>query len=31
MGFKEEGRKINEFKFNENEYVDDIIMYKLVK
>lgn len=31
MGFIEEGRKINEFKFNENEYVDDILMYKLVK
>ncbi len=31
MGFIEEGRKMNEFKFNENEYVDDILMYKLVK
>ena len=31
MGFKEEGRKINEFKFNDSEYVDDILMYKLVK
>ncbi|MFF2449162.1 GNAT family N-acetyltransferase [Neobacillus sp. NPDC058068] len=30
MGFIEEGRKINEFKFNDNEYVDDILMYKLV-
>ena len=30
MGFIEEGRKINEFKFAENEYVDDILMYKLV-
>ncbi|MEH6852081.1 MULTISPECIES: GNAT family N-acetyltransferase [Bacillus] len=31
MGFIEEGRKFKEFKFNENEYVDDILMYKLVK
>ncbi|MBP0725365.1 GNAT family N-acetyltransferase [Bacillus sp. RG28] len=31
MGFLEEGRKINEFKFNDNEYMDDILMYKLVK
>lgn len=31
MGFIEEGRKIKEFKFNDNEYVDDILMYKLVK
>ncbi|MBO0999988.1 GNAT family N-acetyltransferase [Bacillus sp. SD075] len=30
MGFIEEGRKIKEFKMNECEYVDDIIMYKLV-
>lgn len=30
MGFIEEGRKINEFKLNDNEYVDDILMYKLV-
>ncbi|MDM5451999.1 GNAT family N-acetyltransferase [Peribacillus simplex] len=30
MGFVEEGRKIKEFKMNESEYVDDIIMYKLV-
>ncbi|WP_425414716.1 N-acetyltransferase family protein [Peribacillus kribbensis] len=30
MGFIEEGRKINEFKFDDNEYVDDILMYKLV-
>jgi RimJ/RimL family protein N-acetyltransferase len=30
MGFIEEGRKIKEFKFNDNEYVDDILMYKLV-
>jgi ribosomal protein S18 acetylase RimI-like enzyme len=30
MGFIEEGRKINEFKFEDNEYVDDILMYKLV-
>ena len=30
MGFIEEGRKIKEFKFAENEYVDDILMYKLV-
>jgi len=30
MGFVEEGRKIKEFKFSDNEYVDDILMYKLV-
>jgi ribosomal protein S18 acetylase RimI-like enzyme len=30
MGFVEEGRKIKEFKMNENEYVDGILMYKLV-
>jgi RimJ/RimL family protein N-acetyltransferase len=30
MGFVEEGRKIKEFKINENEYVDDILMYKFV-
>ncbi|WP_411954806.1 N-acetyltransferase family protein [Alkalibacillus sp. S2W] len=30
MGFVEEGRKVKEFKFNENEYVDDILMYKFV-
>ncbi|MFJ7745268.1 GNAT family N-acetyltransferase [Peribacillus sp. NPDC097295] len=30
MGFIEEGRKVKEFKMNEDEYVDDILMYKLV-
>jgi RimJ/RimL family protein N-acetyltransferase len=30
MGFIEEGRKIKEFKINNNEYVDDILMYKMV-
>ncbi|MFE4705625.1 GNAT family N-acetyltransferase [Peribacillus simplex] len=30
MGFVEEGRKIKEFKMSEREYVDDIIMYKMV-
>ncbi|WP_088044442.1 GNAT family N-acetyltransferase [Bacillus sp. EAC] len=30
MGFVEEGRKIKGFKFSDNEYVDDILMYKLV-
>jgi RimJ/RimL family protein N-acetyltransferase len=30
FGFVEEGRKIKEIKINENEYVDDILMYKLV-
>ncbi|WP_281250326.1 GNAT family N-acetyltransferase [Virgibacillus siamensis] len=30
MGFVEEGRKVNEFKLNENEYADDILMYKFV-
>jgi len=31
LGFVEEGRKIREFKFSDNEYVDDVLMYKLVK
>lgn len=30
MGFIEEGRKIKEIKMDSNEYVDDILMYKLV-
>ncbi|WP_409252872.1 N-acetyltransferase family protein [Bacillus sp. SCS-153A] len=30
MGFIEEGRKIKEIKLKDNEYVDDILMYKLV-
>ena len=30
MGFIEEGRKINEFKFADDEYVDDVLMYKMV-
>jgi RimJ/RimL family protein N-acetyltransferase len=30
MGFIEEGRKVKEFKINDNEYIDDILMYKLV-
>ncbi|WP_243647017.1 GNAT family N-acetyltransferase [Scopulibacillus darangshiensis] len=30
MGFVEEGRKMREIKMDENEYVDDILMYKLV-
>ncbi|MCA1065700.1 GNAT family N-acetyltransferase [Rossellomorea sp. AcN35-11] len=30
MGFVEEGRKINEFKIADNEYVDDILMYQFV-
>jgi len=30
MGFIEEGRKIKEFKMDNNEYVDDVLMYKLV-
>lgn len=30
MGFIEEGRKIREFKKNDNEYIDDILMYKFV-
>ncbi|WP_137789320.1 GNAT family N-acetyltransferase [Bacillus sp. E(2018)] len=31
FGFKEEGRKVREFKFGNGEYVDDVLMYKLVK
>ncbi len=30
MGFIEEGRKVKEFKINDNTYVDDILMYKFV-
>ncbi|WP_306978062.1 GNAT family N-acetyltransferase [Alkalibacillus salilacus] len=30
MGFIEEGRKVKEFKLNEDEYVDDILMCKFV-
>jgi ribosomal protein S18 acetylase RimI-like enzyme len=30
MGFIEEGRKIKEVKFNQDVYVDDILMYKFV-
>ncbi|MFP3840778.1 GNAT family N-acetyltransferase [Bacillus safensis] len=30
MGFIEEGRKIKEFKINDHEYWDDVLMYKLV-
>jgi RimJ/RimL family protein N-acetyltransferase len=30
MGFIEEGRRAKEFKFGDNEYVDDILMYKFV-
>ncbi|WP_210366961.1 GNAT family protein [Bacillus sp. REN3] len=31
LGFKEEGRKVKEFKFKDGTYSDDILMYKLVK
>jgi RimJ/RimL family protein N-acetyltransferase len=30
MGFLEEGRKIREFKISDTEYIDDVLMYKLV-
>ncbi len=30
MGFIEEGRKINEIKVRDGEYVDDVLMYKMV-
>jgi ribosomal protein S18 acetylase RimI-like enzyme len=30
MGFEEEGRRIKEIKMNENEYIDDVLMYKFV-
>lgn len=30
MGFTEEGRKKNEIKTGENEYADDVLMFKLV-
>ena len=31
MGFIEEGRKIGEAKLNDNEYIDDVLMYKNLK
>ncbi|MEH7342529.1 GNAT family N-acetyltransferase [Bacillus sp. JJ1532] len=31
LGFVEEGRKVREFKFRDDEYVDDVLMYKFVK
>ena len=31
MGFIEEGRKIGEVKLNDNEYIDDVLMYKNLK
>ncbi|KZE69215.1 acetyltransferase [Fictibacillus phosphorivorans] len=31
LGFVEEGRKVKEFKFGDDEYVDDVLMYKWVK
>ncbi len=30
MGFVEKGRKVKEFKFSKNEYVDDVLMYKYI-
>ncbi|MGG2055287.1 GNAT family N-acetyltransferase [Lysinibacillus pakistanensis] len=30
MGFVEEGRKINEIKLNDKQYIDDVLMYKMV-
>lgn len=30
MGFVEEGRKINEIKLHNNEYIDDVLMYRMV-
>lgn len=30
MGFIEEGRKVREFKISDTEYVDDVLIYKLV-
>ncbi|MFP3389436.1 GNAT family N-acetyltransferase [Brevibacillus sp. SIMBA_076] len=30
MGFVEEGRKVKEFKVSENEYIDDVLMYRFV-
>ena len=31
LGFVEEGRKVKELKFGDDEYVDDVLMYKFVK
>ncbi|MGE7115067.1 N-acetyltransferase family protein [Lysinibacillus sp. NPDC047702] len=30
MGFVEEGRKINEIRLHDKQYIDDILMYKMV-
>ncbi|MGE8002472.1 N-acetyltransferase family protein [Lysinibacillus sp. NPDC093216] len=30
MGFIEEGRKINDIKLHDNEYIDDVLMYRMV-
>jgi len=30
MGFVEEGRKVKEIKLHDNDYVDDVLMYKMV-
>lgn len=30
MGFLEEGRKINEIKLHDKQYIDDVLMYKMV-
>lgn len=31
LGFEEEGRKVKEFKFANDQYVDDVLMYKWTK
>ncbi|MDG5472020.1 GNAT family N-acetyltransferase [Jeotgalibacillus sp. ET6] len=30
MGFQEEGRKVNEIQRSENEFIDDVLLYKMV-
>lgn len=31
LGFREEGRKVNQIKFKDGTYADDVLMYKFVK
>ncbi|WP_010632839.1 GNAT family N-acetyltransferase [Sporolactobacillus vineae] len=31
MGFVEEGRKVNEIKFSQGHYADDVLMYQMVQ
>jgi RimJ/RimL family protein N-acetyltransferase len=31
LGFVEEGRRIKEIKIGPSQYIDDVLMYKMVK